>query len=43
MQAAKVGLGERGPAWWGDDELLDRRMARNTRYADWYAALPDEP
>lgn len=43
VQAAKVGLGERGPAWWGDDELLDRRMARNTRYADWYAALPDEP
>ena len=39
VQAAKVGLGERGATWWGDDEDLNRHMARNTRYADWYAAL----
>ncbi len=39
---AKVALGERGPVWW-DDGAPDqnRRMARNTVYADWYASLPD--
>lgn len=37
---AKTALGERGPVWWDDgapDE--NRRMARNTRYADWFADL----
>lgn len=40
VAAAKTGLGERGPVWWDDgapDE--NRRMARNSRYADWFAAL----
>lgn len=40
VQAAKVALGERGPVWWTDgapDE--NRHMAKNTRYADWFAAL----
>lgn len=38
VQAAKVGLGERGPAWWSDGAPdLTRHMARNTRYAEWYA------
>lgn len=38
VQAAKVGLGERGPVWWNDGTPdLDRRLARNTCYADWYA------
>lgn len=44
VDAAKIALGERGPVWWTDgapDE--NRRMARNTPYADWYAALPDAP
>jgi hypothetical protein len=39
VDAAKVTLGERGPVWWDDgapDE--NRRMARNTSYADWLAA-----
>ena len=39
VQAAKVALGERGPVWWTDgapDE--NRRMAKNSSYADWYAA-----
>jgi hypothetical protein len=40
VDAAKRALGERGPPWW-DDGAPDytRRMARNTPYADWYAAL----
>ena len=37
---AKVALGERGPVWWHDgDPDLNRRMARNTVYADWFAAI----
>ena len=43
VDAAKTALGERGPVWWDDDEPdLTRRMARTTRYAEWFAALgPD--
>lgn len=34
---AKVALGERGPVWWDDGEPdLNRKMVRNTPYADWY-------
>lgn len=37
---AKVGLGERGPVWWSDGAPdVNRRMARNTGYAEWYAGL----
>jgi len=39
VDAAKVALGERGPVWWEGDEDLNRRLARNTRYAAWYASL----
>lgn len=40
VQAAKVGLGERGPVWWDDGAPdLNRHMAANTRYADWYSSL----
>jgi len=39
VQAAKLGLGERGPVWWTDGAPdLNRRLARTTPYADWYAA-----
>jgi hypothetical protein len=40
VQAAKVALGERGPVWW-DDGAPDhnRRMARNTPYAAWWAGV----
>jgi hypothetical protein len=42
VQAAKERLGERGPVWWDDGEPdLTRHLARTTRYADWFAALPD--
>ncbi len=39
VNAAKIRLGERGPVWWGDDVYLNRHMARNTPYAEWYDAL----
>ena len=40
VDAAKRALGERGPVWWTDGAPdLNRRMAANTPYADWYAAL----
>jgi hypothetical protein len=38
VDAAKRGLGERGPVWWTDGEPdLTRRLACNTPYAEWYA------
>lgn len=41
VDAAKVALGERGPVWWTDGAPdLNRRMARTTPYADWFASLP---
>ena len=43
VDAAKRALGERGPAWWTDGAPdHNRRMARNTPYADWLASLTDE-
>ncbi|WP_082532246.1 MULTISPECIES: hypothetical protein [unclassified Phenylobacterium] len=40
VDAAKVALGERGPPWWTDGAPdFNRKMARNTPYAGWYAAL----
>ncbi|MEK9212101.1 hypothetical protein [Sphingomonas sp. 2378] len=43
VQAAKTGLGERGPVWWDDGSPdLNRRMARNTCYAPWYASLEED-
>ncbi|WP_347139012.1 hypothetical protein [Paracoccus sp. SSK6] len=44
VHRAKVALGERGPVWWTDGAPdLNRRMARNTPYAEWFAALPADP
>lgn len=40
VDAAKRALGERGPVWWTDGAPdLNRRMVKNTPYADWYAGL----
>lgn len=40
VHQAKVDLGERGPVWWRDGAPdLNRHMARNTPYADWFAAV----
>lgn len=43
VDAAKRALGERGPIWW-DDGAKDwnRHLAKNTPYADWYAALDSD-
>ena len=40
VDAAKVGLGERGPVWWTDGTPdYNRHLAKNTPYAEWYAGL----
>ena len=40
VDAAKQGLGARGPVWWTDGAPeLNRRMARTTPYAAWFAGL----
>lgn len=40
VHAAKVALGERGPAWWTDGAPdYNRRMARNTPYREWFQGL----
>jgi hypothetical protein len=40
VDEAKQALGERGSVWWDDGSPdLNRHMAKNTLYADWYAKL----
>jgi len=40
VDRAKRALGERGPVWWKDGAPdLNRHMAKNTPYAEWYASL----
>jgi len=40
VDAAKIALGERGPVWWSDGAPdYNRRLARNTPYASWFAGL----
>ena len=40
VNAAKVALGERGPAWWTDGAKdFNRCLVKNTPYADWYAGI----
>lgn len=37
VDAAKRGLGERGPVWWDDGAPdFNRKLAANTPYADWH-------
>ena len=44
VDAAKHALGERGLVWWNDGAPdCNRKMATNTPYAYWYAALPVQP
>jgi hypothetical protein len=44
VDAAKRALGERGPVWWADGAPdYNRRLARNTPYAAWFAALSEPP
>ena len=40
VQAAKVGLGERGPVWWTDGAPdCSRHLVKNTPYAAWFDSL----
>ena len=42
VDIAKHALGERGQAWWTDGAPdYNRRMARNTPYAEWFAATTE--
>lgn len=42
VNEAKIALGERGAVWWTDGAPdLNRHMARNTVYADWFAELSE--
>jgi len=44
VDGAKRALGERGPVWWEDGAPdLNRHMAKNTGYAEWYAKLGGDP
>lgn len=37
---AKYALGERGPVWWTDGEPdYNRKLAKNTPYAEWFGQL----
>jgi hypothetical protein len=40
IDAAKRAMGERGPVWWTDGAPdYNKRLVKNTPYADWYAGL----
>jgi hypothetical protein len=40
VDEVKRALGERGPVWWNDGSPdLNRHMAKNMPYADWYAEI----
>ena len=40
IAGAQVGLGERGQVWWRDGAPdLNRTLARNSPYANWFAAV----
>ncbi|WP_218018807.1 hypothetical protein [Novosphingobium rosa] len=40
IHALMEALGERGPVWWQDGAPdYNRHLAKNTPYADWFAAL----
>ena len=39
IDAVKHALGERGPVWWTDGAPdLNRKLVRNSPYADWWAS-----
>lgn len=40
VEAAKRGLGERGPVWWADGAPdYNRHLVKNTPYAAWFESL----
>ena len=36
VNAAKISLGERGPTWWNDDVDHNRKLIKNSPYAQWW-------
>ena len=42
VDAAKIGLGERGPVWWDDGTEFDRHLVANTPDAQWYLNLENQ-
>lgn len=43
VHQAKVALGERGPVWWDDGSPdYNRKLAKNSPYAQWYAELHEK-
>lgn len=38
VHAAKVALGERGRPWWNDDTDHNRKLIKNTPYAEWWSS-----
>ena len=43
VHRAKVALGERGAVWWDDGSPdFNRRLIKNTPYADWWSAFSAE-
>lgn len=43
VQAAKEALGERGDPWWSDGTPdFNRRMVKNTPYAEWWRGKPND-
>lgn len=43
VDCAKHELGERGPVWWDDDAPdYNRRLAKNTPYAEWWATIDQD-
>ncbi|TCS36361.1 hypothetical protein EDC30_107178 [Paucimonas lemoignei] len=43
VNAAKIGLGERGPVWWDDGAKdYNRHLVKNTPYAKWYEQVSEE-
>ena len=43
VDEAKRALGERGPVWWTDGAPdYNRKMAKNTPYAAWFASRPSD-
>jgi hypothetical protein len=43
VELIKNALGERGPVWWSDGAPdLNRHMAKNTPFAQWFATLTEE-
>jgi hypothetical protein len=44
VDEAKTALGERGPVWWTDGAPdYNRKLAKNTPYAAWFAGLSPSP